>query len=516
MIHNVVKKSAYFDSVTLMLISSRLSDIAGVEEAAVMMGTQHNIELMKSSGVLSDDVAASASENDLIIGIRAKDQSILDEALKTLDEQFNKKPKDSTGSRQRRVKSIQEATQSDDSLNFAVVSIPGRYAATEVSKLLDHNMHVLLFSDNITVEEEVQLKDKAIEKGLLMMGPDCGTAIVNGTALGFANVVRQGNIGLVAASGTGLQEVTVIVDKLGGGISQALGTGGRDLKSEIGGRMMTLALEALEHDPKTDVIGIISKPPSPDVMVKMLQTIKAFKKPVVACFLGGDEKVFQESNAIYAGNLEELAHRVVAVVNGQNDKQTFDIELTADVESHIQQARQSFKPEQKYVRGLYTGGTLAYESLLLLQEQLGKIYSNIAKKPEESLNNVEVSVQHSIVDMGDDYFTDGMPHPMIDPRLRSERIVKEAKDPETAVILLDCVLGYGSHGNPAKALVNAIEQAKLVQVNSQLVYVASVCGTEKDPQVLSQQVQLLQAAGVIVLDTNAQAARVAAQLLKRG
>lgn len=516
MIHNVVKKSAYFDSVTLMLISSRLSDIAGVEEAAVMMGTQHNIELMKNSGVLSEDVAANASENDLIIGIRTKDQQSLNEALKTLDEQFNKKTQSASTSRERRVKSIQEAAQSDESLNFAVVSIPGRYAATEVSKLLDYNMHVLLFSDNITVEEEVQLKDKAIEKGLLMMGPDCGTAIVNGTALGFANVVRQGNIGLVAASGTGLQEVTVIVDKLGGGISQALGTGGRDLKSEVGGRMMKQALEALEKDPKTEVIGIISKPPSPDVMEKMLDTIKTFKKPVVACFLGGDEKFFAQSKAIYASNLEELAHKVVALANGQDASNPLQQPLSADVEVQIEQAHQSLKPQQQFVRGLYTGGTLAYESLLLLQASMGTIYSNLAKKAEELLNDVEVSVQHSVVDMGDDYFTDGMPHPMIDPRLRSERIVKEAKDPETAVILLDCVLGYGSHDNPAKALVNAIEQAKAVQVNPHITYVASVCGTEKDPQVLSQQVQQLQAAGVIVLDTNAQAARVAAQLLKRG
>lgn len=514
MIHNIVKKNAYFDSVTLMLISSRLTDIKGVKEAAVMMGTQHNIELMKNSGVLTAEVASEVSENDLIIGINAESQETIDAAMQEIEAQFNKKAT-SQASTQTRVRTVKEAKEAKPDLNFAVVSIPGRYAASEVSRLLDNDMNVLLFSDNVSLEEELQLKRKAVEKNLLMMGPDCGTAIINGVALGFANVVRRGNIGLVAASGTGLQEVTVIIDKLGGGISQALGTGGRDLKSEIGGKMMSLALDALHHDSSTDVIGIISKPPSADVMQKILNQIQGFTKPVVVCFLGGDPAILIDSKVAFAETLEELAHRLVNVVQGQPVDQAVNLDLSDNDRLFIAEAKAKLSPEQKYVRALYTGGTLAFESLLLLDQQFG-VYSNIAKKPEYQLEDVEKSIKNTVLDMGEDYFTDGMPHPMIDPRLRSERLIKEVEDVNTAVVLLDCVLGYGSHESPAKVMAQAIQQAKSHQKQEYVAYVASVCGTDKDPQTLSEQVKLLQEAGVYVVETNAQAARVAAGILKRG
>jgi FdrA protein len=515
MIHNTVKKNAYFDSVTLMLISSKLTELEGIEEAAVMMGTQHNKELMKNSGVLSEEVSKTASENDLIIGVKAFSQEGIDAALLEIEAQFNKKI-NSNSSAKLQVRTIAQATETVPDLNFSIVSIPGRYAANEVSKLLDHNINVLLFSDNITIEEEIYLKDKAVEKGLLMMGPDCGTAIINGVALGFANVVRRGNIGLVAASGTGLQEVTVIIDKLGGGVSQALGTGGRDLKQEIGGRMMRLALDLLEKDSKTEVIGIISKPPSKEVIALILDQIKTFSKPVVVCFLGGDKATFNETKAVYAANLEELAHRVVLISNGKQMEESINLELTLNQLSAISKFKQQLNPQQKYLRALYTGGTLAYESLLILGEEIGQIHSNLAKDKKDLLIDVNNSEAHTIVDMGDDYFTDGMPHPMIDPRLRSERILREAKDPETAVILLDCVLGFGSHANPAKALASAVAQAKALNKNNHIVYIASVCGTEKDPQVLSNQVEQLEKVGIYVVDTNAQAAKMAAEILKRG
>jgi FdrA protein len=345
-----------------------------------------------------------------------------------------------------------------------------------------------------------------------MMGPDCGTAIINGVALGFANVVRRGNIGLVAASGTGLQELTVIIDKLGGGISQALGTGGRDLKKDIGGKMMLLALDALASDPETQVIGIISKPPAKEVMVKILEKVKLIDKPVVACFLGGDSSLVEGTDTIAVETIEEAAKQLVTISKGgltTNLQLYSEEELDNLVKSEVSKLR-----GQKYLRGLYTGGTLAYEGMLILDKKIGNIYSNIPINKELALTDVEVSQENMILDMGEDYFTDGMPHPMIEPKLRSERIKKEASDPQTAVILLDCVLGYGSHPDPAQSVATAVEQAKVIQGDRHVTYIASVCGTEKDPQILSDQVEKLKNAGIIVLPTNAQAAQLAARILE--
>lgn len=513
MIHNVIKNNAYFDSVTLMLFSSKLSGIPGVLEAAVMMGTDHNKELMKSSGILSEELAEKVTGNDLVIGIKAVSQEVVDLAIKTLDEQFENKNKTNEGTGKVKVKTVDAAVKKLDGLNFAIVSLPGRFAAAETMKCLKNGMHVLLFSDNITIEEENELKDYAVANQLLMMGPDCGTAIINGVALGFANVVRKGNIGLVAASGTGLQELTVIIDKLGGGISQALGTGGRDLKKDIGGKMMLLALDALANDPETNVIGIVSKPPAKEVMVKILEKVKTISKPVVACFLGGDPSLVEGTDTVATETIEEAAKQLVTLSKG-----TLEVELNGYSEAELNGLVDNEVAKlkgQKYIRGLYTGGTLAYEGMLILDKKIGNVYSNIAMNKEFSLKDVEVSQENSVLDMGDDYFTDGMPHPMIEPRLRSQRIVKEASDPQTAVILLDCVLGYGSHPDPAEAVATAVKQAKALQGDRHVTYIASVCGTEKDPQVLSDQVEKLKNAGIIVLPTNAQAAQLAARILAK-
>lgn len=499
LIHSVVKQNAYFDSVTLMLFSSKLNGIDGVEEAAVMMGTDHNKDLMSNSGLLEPEMVKSITGNDLIIGIRAENQQALDLALHVLNEQFENKSSGRKDASEKVYKTIDAVKQDKEESNFAVISVPGRFAYAEAKKALKNNVHVLLFSDNVSVEEEIELKDYAIEHDLLMMGPDCGTAIINGAALGFANVVSKGDIGLVAASGTGLQEVTVIIDRLGKGISQAIGTGGRDLKEAVGGRMMLHALDALAEDENTRIIGLISKPPSVSVMKKMIEKANTISKPVVACFLGADASVVEGSKILFAKNLEDIAYQLANY--GETHTQTPQVVSADDV---------SFSG--KYLRGLFTGGTLAYEAMLILQEKLGTIYSNIAVNKELILEDVLVSKEHSIVDMGDDYFTDGMPHPMIDPRLRSARIVQEAEDADTAVILLDCVLGYGSHQDPASTIAEAVSEARR-RANHNITFVASICGTDKDPQVFAKQKSTLQQAGVIVCKTNAQAANLCASLL---
>lgn len=508
MIHNVVKSNAYFDSVTLMLFSSKLNAIDGVKEAAVMMGTSHNIDLMINSGLLTKEQASKITSNDLVIGIKADQQAVIDLAVKVLNEQFENKNKDANGAKAVVAKNLDAALKEVSDLNLAVVSVPGRFAKNEAMKALKKNMHVLLFSDNVSIEEELELKNYAVANNLLMMGPDCGTAIINGVALGFANVVNRGEIGVVAASGTGLQEVTVIVDKLGGGISQAIGTGGRDVKADIGGKMMLLGLEALNQDPETKVIGIVSKPPAKEVMDKIINVVKNFKKPVVACFLGGTADALKGTNIKYAENLQEAAKLLVSLSSKKDSKKTVDTDLNKLVE-----ATNVSTLKNKFVRGLYSGGTLAYETMLILSKELGDVYSNIAINKKLNLVDVEKSVGHTIVDMGEDYFTDGMPHPMIDPTQRNNRIVREAKETDTGIVLFDCVLGYGSHEDPATGLAKVILEAKKAKPN--LTFIGSVCGTDNDPQNRLNQEDKLRKAGAIVLPTNAQAATYASLLLKK-
>ncbi|MEG1491404.1 MAG: acyl-CoA synthetase FdrA [Oscillospiraceae bacterium] len=509
-LYNDVRKNTYYDSVTLMLFSGNLTAVAGVKDASVMMGTEHNKSIMIKAGILSEAAAADASPNDLIIGVLAENEELVQETLKRLEEQFENKVKTASGDERLLVKTLDSAVKQLGNPNFAVISLPGKYAKNEAMKAMKNGMHVLLFSDNVSLEEENELKDYATEQQLLMMGPDCGTAIINGAALGFANIVRRGDIGLVAAAGTGLQEATVLIHNLGGGISQALGTGGRDVRDEVGGKMMMQELRALNEDSMTNVIGIISKPPAPGVMKKVMELCKGFSKPVVACFLGGSEEMAKNAGAIYAETLQDAAALLVEISKREEQK----LPLDQPVEDIIKNETAKYSGGQKHIRGLYSGGSLCYESILLVEKEAGRVYSNISHDAFE-LADVEKSRDNTFVDMGDDYFTDGMPHPMIDPRLRVERIKKEALDESVAIILLDCVLGYGSHEDPAGALAAAIKTANEEIKGRHITYIASICGTEEDFQIRSQQEAKLRAAGVIVMNSNAQAAKLAAKILKK-
>jgi FdrA protein len=211
-----------------------------------------------------------------------------DGALVIAEERLNSKPEESSGDgvRPSPLASLEMAVEQQAALNLALISVLGDYAAAEAIKALRPGLSVMLFSDNVSLAHEREIKTLAREKNLLVMGPDCGTAIINGMPLGFANVVRRGAIGVVAASGTGLQEVTCCIDQLGAGISQALGTGGHDLHESIGGISMLYGLDALSADPDTRVIVLISKPPAPAVAEKILARARAAGKPVVVNFLG--------------------------------------------------------------------------------------------------------------------------------------------------------------------------------------------------------------------------------------
>lgn len=478
------------------------------------MGTEHNKSIMMKAGILSEEVCANAGANDMIVGILTETQEQSDRAIKAFEALISKSnlpnaDSNAAGDTGIRTKSIDGAMGKLSSANFAVVSVPGKYAAEEAMKAMHKGLHVLLFSDNVTIEDEIRLKEYAVEHELLMMGPDCGTTWVNGVALGFANEVRRGDIGLSAASGTGLQEVCVIIDRLGGGISQALGTGGRDVKEQLGGKMMLMELKALEADPMTKVIGIVAKPPASSVLKEIIGLCSTFTKPVVACFLGGDRSLLKGSSIHFADTLEDCASQLVQLSHGAE----FVSAGTPDYRTIAAAEVPQYTASQKYVRGLYSGGSLCYEGILLAERVVGNVYSNICTG-EYLLKNVEQSEGHCYIDMGEDYFTDGMPHPMIDTRLRVQRLKKEAQDESVAAIVFDCVIGYGSNEDPATALADAVREARKLADGRHITFIASICGTDSDFQNRTDQQKKLEDAGVIVLGSNAQASKLASEIMR--
>jgi succinyl-CoA synthetase alpha subunit len=348
------------------------------------------------------------------------------------------------------------------------------------------------------------------------MGPDCGTAIINGAGIGFANVVRRGPIGVVGASGTGTQQVTCLIDRLGSGITHAIGTGGRDLRAEVGGMTMRAAIAALGADEETHVIVLVSKPPAEEVAARVLAAASATGKPTVAIFLGGDSNGSAPPGVELVPTLTAAAQRAVALADGRGPSTEAVIDSPGSDE--IERAAESLSAGQRYVRGVFSGGTLCEEAILLLSDRLGPIHSNTPLDPRLQLADPLRSEGHTFVDLGSDEFTVGRPHPMIDPTLRNERVRQEAADPETACLLIDVVLGYGANPDPASALVPVLQEIRAVaeaEGRTPPAVVISLCGTEGDPQRLSLQEAALRGAGVLVSTSNAAAALAAGAIVEK-
>jgi succinyl-CoA synthetase alpha subunit len=497
----------YRDSVSLMQLSALLAKLPGVEQASAVMATENNLTLLNEAGFGVSATGATAV--DLLIVVRGEQSALagaIDEAVKNLTRQVDSGTQESAAPKPR---SIQMALAETGVANMALISTPGEYAAPEAMKALHLGLNVMLFSDNVSEEDELRLKRAAQHRNLIVMGPDCGTAIINGVPLAFANVVKRGPIGAIGASGTGLQEVTVLVDRLGLGVSQAIGTGGRDLHSKIGGISMSKGLRDLAADPATRVIVLISKPPAADVAERMFDQARNAGKPVVVCFLGADPRKISGGGVHGARTLEDAARAAVDIARGELPRQSY-----ADVPPPLVRLP-PLGPGQRYIRGLYSGGTFCYEAALLLDERLADVYSNTPVRPQGALEDLWRSHHHTLLDLGDDAFTRGRPHPMIDFRLRNERIAKEAEDPETAVILVDVVLGYGSNADPAGELVPALRRARDIAARDgrNLAFVGHVCGTEGDPQGLDLQTSALTQAGMVLTQSNAQAVRLAASMV---
>ena len=502
-------RNSYRDSVELMQIAAELESLAGVDRAGLVMATPANREVLASAGLLSE-ATASAGPNDLVVAVASDDESAATQALERAAERLagpgTEGPSETTRTDAR---TLAEGAV-EIGANLALISTPGTYATAEALKALKRGLNVFLFSDNVPVEDEIELKSMARARGLLVMGPDCGTAILDGVPLGFANAVRRGTIGLVGASGTGLQQVSCLIDRYGAGVSQGIGVGGRDLDERVGGTMMLAALERLGADPGTDLIVLISKPPSPSVAELVLAAAGAVRKPVIVNFLGGDPTAVTAAGLIPAATFEAAAMIASAIALGRPIPA--DDPVQAAVTAHgvrsaedddssraVREAQAGLDPAQWRIRGLYSGGSLAGEAKLVLGTSLG----------------AKAAKLHEIVDLGDDEYTVGRPHPMIDPRLRNEHLAATAADPSTAVILLDVVLGYGANADPAGALAIAIGAARAdaARAGRRFAVVASVCGTSSDPQDLVAQEARLAEVGVILAPSNAQAAVLAARIV---
>jgi succinyl-CoA synthetase alpha subunit len=512
MLRNIVIRNRYVDSVMLMSIAAKAKGGAGVEEVSAMMGTDANKELLASAGLLADEGRAAAPM-DLVIAVRAADEAAAVKAAAAVQEFLSRRPETPAGDAKTAPRSLSGAIDAMPDANLLFISLPGAYARREAEAALERGLHVMIFSDNVPVEEEIALKKKARGLGLIVMGPDCGTAIIGGVALGFANVVNHGPVGIVGASGTGIQEVSCIISNSGLGITHAIGLGGRDLKEEVGGIGMLQGIEALDGDPATKLIVLISKPPAPSVAARVLDRAKKCSKPVVVNFLKGDPAEATKRGLAFSPTLDEAALMAVEMAGGPARPPAG---IAPGVRLIAAEERARLAQGQKYIRGLFSGGTLTDEALLVLRDYVGECRSNTPLVPGMKLADAGKSVGNCLVDLGDDEFTRGRPHPMIDFTLRCERIVREAEDPETAVILLDVVLGYGSHPDPAGELVPAIETARARAGGRHIAFVASITGTDGDPQNRARQRIALERAGVRVMETNARATRLAGLIASKG
>lgn len=493
MIQSFIKKGSFQDSVSLMLISKKLSNLDEVDEVSVMMGTPANKSLLTATGFWSDSFN-DATPNDICVAIKTKDDS--NDVVELISQQLEDALKNIAqaqqgGAKLLKARRLASATKKLPDANLVLISIAGEYAAELADQALDDNKNVMIFSDNVSIEDEIRLKTKASKKDLIVMGPDCGTAFIAGAPLAFSNVIPKGNIGVIGASGTGIQEVVSQIALLNQGITQAIGLGGRDLSLEVGGISALIALNMLAADADTQVITFISKPPADSVREKVISAMKLIPKPVVALFLGSKIDKPQDDNIYFARTLDEAA-RLACLLS--------PVEATANKLPNL---------ANKTITGLYTGGTLASEAAMLLAQELNLTTSHHHDK------GIMLDQQgHKIIDLGDDFYTVGKPHPMIDPSIREDKIAQLGENHDVGVLLVDLVIGYGANANPAESVISGYQKACAKRGdNHPLIAIATVTGSEQDPQCRSKQIEALESANIVVMNNLPEAILLAKKLI---
>lgn len=463
----------YRDSVTLMALAAAAQRENGVLRVGAVMATPANLSILADAGMLPEGL--TPAPDDLIIAVRASDAAAADTALDVAEAGLTAQDSGSGGRVEVLPQTIAEGLAVDEGCTIAAISTSGTYAPVVVEQALSHGLHVFCFSDNVSLADEIRLKGMAAERGLLLMGPDCGTAILDGVPLGFANAVRPGPIAMIAASGTGAQEISCLLDAAGAGVSQIIGVGGRDLSDEVGGLTTYVALDMVLADPQTEVVLLVSKPPSPRVADELLTRLASVGRPVIACLLGREDS---DGEVTVRGTLEGGAAAAAAAVGRQL--------ASADVTPAAPPTALSAPG----VLGLYTGGTLASEAKVILGR---------------------AGIHPEILDLGDDQYTAGRPHPMIDPSARAEHVISAGNRSDIGLLLVDLVIGHGASADPATPLAAAVRAARAAAADDgrELVVAGSVCGTSADPQGIDGQRAILRDAGIHLFPSNAAAVRYA-------
>ena len=482
-IRNEVRRATYLDSIVLMRMSRDIAALAGVEEAGLIMGTPANKEILREAGILAAE-GEKAEAGDLILALRAADAATAAAALAEARRLLDRPSALGAAAAADAPRTLRAALRELPDANLALISVPGDFAVAEARKALDLGLHAMIFSDNVPLADEAALKREARERGLMVMGPDCGTAIIAGVPLAFANVVPRGDIGIIGASGTGIQEISCLIARAGRGVSHAIGTGGRDLNAEVGAITTLMAIDALEADTTTKHVVLVSKPPAPDVARLVLDRIARSAKPFTVCFIGASD-LAPPKNARAAATLKSAAELALGRPLAGRPASLPPLRVRGS-----------------YVRGLFAGGTLCSEAQVVFAAAGIAVSSNVPVPGATALTGAPAG--HALIDLGDDQFTRGRPHPMMEPAVRDAPLAAALADPNVGVVLLDVVLGYGGHPDPAGHLAQA-----LAARHDGVAVVASVTGTDADPQPRREQVSKLEAAGVLVADSNADAAALA-------
>jgi FdrA protein len=486
---NEVRRATYLDSIVLMRMSRAIAALPGVEEAGLITGTPANKEILREAGILGRE-GETAQAGDLILALRAADAAAAQAALAQARRMLERPGTPGGPAAANAPRTLRAALSQLPDANLALISVPGDFAVAEARKALDLGLHAMIFSDNVPVADEAALKREARERGLMVMGPDCGTAIIAGMPLAFANVVPRGDIGIIGASGTGIQEISCLIARAGRGVSHAIGTGGRDLKAEVGAVTTLMAIDALEADAATKHIVLVSKPPAADVARMVLERIGRSAKPFTVCFIGAAD-LRLPANARAASTLKAAAELALGRPLGSRARAL-----------PLRSLRGPF------VRGLFAGGTLCSEAQAVFAAAGVPVASNVPVPGAAALNGAPAG--HALIDLGDDQFTRGRPHPMIEPAVRDAPLAAALADANVGVVLLDVVLGHGAHPDPAGHLAQALSASR-----DDVLIVASVTGTDADPQPRAEQVRTLEAAGVTVADCNADAAALALAAVSR-
>ena len=496
-----VVPDCYVDSVRLLEATRAMGEAPGVDWAWALMATPANLEVLVAEGVTEGLDAAAA--NDLVLAVRGTEEHLPAALLLARAVLFEESGSTGAGAAapDARPADLDEALASAPETNVAIVSVPGPYAALEAHKALSRGLDVLLFSDNVSLADEIDLKRRARSLGRLVMGPGAGTAALAGVGLGFSNRVARGPVGVVAAAGTGAQEVMTLLDRWGSGVSHVIGVGGRDLSAAVEGTMAEAAIEALDRHEGTELTLLVSKPPAAEVAERLLGASRS--KPLVAALIGLDRPVSAAPGVTVCATLEEGAAASLGKLGCPPP------DPVGSIDAEVARLTTALSPTRRRMVGLFSGGTLAYEAMVIASRHIGPVYSNTPLEPSWGLPGPADA--HVCLDLGEEEYTQGRPHPMIDPEARVEFLRREASDPSVAVVLLDVVIGDGTHPDPGAVL--APVAAELVATG--VAVVAYVLGTDRDPQGFEHQRDLMRQAGCIVADTNARAALAASALVNR-